>query len=40
VLGQKKNSKTLIKKKAKPNEIEIDFLKARKLGKDRGITTL
>jgi len=33
----KKNSKKFIQKRVKPNEIDFDFLKARKLGKDRGI---
>lgn len=33
----KKNSKKFIQRKTKPNEIEFDFLQARKLGKYRGM---
>ncbi|CAI6371258.1 unnamed protein product [Macrosiphum euphorbiae] len=36
----KKNSKKFIQKRIKPNEIEFDFLKARKMGKDRDSYTL
>ncbi|XP_060846836.1 uncharacterized protein LOC132932270 [Rhopalosiphum padi] len=36
----KKNSKKFIQKRVKPNEIDFDFLKARKLGKDRDNYTL
>ncbi|XP_060870550.1 uncharacterized protein LOC132944985 [Metopolophium dirhodum] len=36
----KRNSKKFIQKKTKPNEIEFDFLKARKMGKDRDSYTL